>query len=93
MTRTIRCVKLKREAAALERPPIPGALGQRIFEHVSAEAWHAWLEHQKMLVNEYRLNLADKRARQYLQEQTERYFFSDEEADVASGYVPPAEKT
>ena len=45
-----------------------------------------------MLVNEYRLNLADSRARKYLMEQTERYFFGAG-ADVASGYVPPdAEK-
>lgn len=40
-----------------------------------------------MLVNEYRLNLADKSARKYLMEQTERHFFG-EGAEVASGYVP-----
>jgi Fe-S cluster biosynthesis and repair protein YggX len=33
---------------------------------VSKEAWRLWLEHQKMLVNENRLNLADKKARDYL---------------------------
>ena len=37
-----------------------------------------------MLVNEYRLNLADSRARRYLTEQTERHFFG-EGAEVAVG--------
>ena len=86
--RTVDCVKLGRPAPGLAQPPLPGDLGRRIFERVSAEAWAGWLEHQKMLVNEYRLNLADSRARKYLREQTERYFFG-EGADVAHGYVPP----
>ncbi len=85
------CLKLNKKAQGLEKPPYPGALGQRIFENISAEAWDVWLESQKMLVNEYRLNMADRRARQYLMEQTERHFFGDG-ADVASGYVPPPDK-
>lgn len=88
MSRTVFCVKLKKDAEGLATPPYPGDLGRRIYENVSAEAWKGWLEHQKMLVNEYRLNLADKRARQYVAEQTERHFFGDG-ADSASGYVPP----
>ena len=86
--RTVECIKLGRQAPGLAQAPLPGELGQRIFDQVSAEAWAGWLEHQKMLVNEYRLNLADSRARKYLREQTERYFFG-EGADVAHGYVPP----
>lgn len=88
MPRTVFCLKLRREAEGLERPPYPGALGKRIFDNISADAWRGWLEHQKMLVNEYRLNLADPRARKYLVEQTEKHFFGDG-AEVASGYVPP----
>ncbi len=91
MIRTVFCVKLQREAEGLERPPYPGDLGRRIFEGISKEAWQGWLEHQKMLVNEYRLNLADSRARRYLTEQTERHFFG-EGAEVASGYIPPEKK-
>lgn len=89
MEREVFCVKLQKKAAGLAAPPYAGDLGARIFAQVSAEAWRGWLEHQKMLMNEYRLNLADRRAREYLREQTERYFFGDG-ADVASGYVPPA---
>ena len=89
MSRKVRCVKLGMEAEGLPAPPYPGELGRRIFENVSAEAWRGWLEHQKMLVNEYRLNMADRKAREYLMEQTERHFFG-EGAEVASGYVPPS---
>jgi len=87
MTRTVHCIKLGREAEGLDTPPYPGPLGQRIFESVSREAWKAWLEHQKMLVNENRLSLADPKARKYLAEQMEKHFFGGG-ADAATGYVP-----
>ena len=89
MPRTVKCVKLGREAAGLDVPPYPGELGRRIFEHVSKEEWGQWLEHQKMLVNENRLNLADKKAREYLAQQMEQHFFGAG-AERAAGYVPPA---
>lgn len=87
MARMLKCIKLGREAEALDFPPYPGALGKRIFESVSKEAWRQWLEHQKMLVNENRLNLADKKARDYLVQQMENHFFGSG-ADVASGFTP-----
>src|SRR5574342_368817 len=88
MARLVKCVKLGREAEGLDFPPYPGALGKRLYENVSKEAWQQWLRHQTMLVNENRLNLADARARKYLAEQMEKHFFG-EGADVAQGYVPP----
>jgi Fe-S cluster biosynthesis and repair protein YggX len=42
-----------------------------------------------MLVNENRLNLADPKARKYLMEQTEKFFFGPG-ADAAAGYGPPS---
>ena len=88
MARMVQCVKLGREAEGLERPPYPGELGRRIYEHVSREAWQQWQRHQTMLINENRLSLADPAARKYLAEQMESYFFGGG-ADVPSGYVPP----
>ena len=88
MARTVNCIKLGKEAEGLDFPPYPGELGKRIYENVSEEAWKQWLELQKMLVNENRLNLADKKARDYLAQQMERHFFG-EGAERASGYVPP----
>ena len=74
-TRTVKCVKLGREAPGLEKPPLPGELGKRIFENVSEEAWGQWLEHQKMLMNEYRIDLSDKSSRQILKTQMEQFFW------------------
>jgi Fe-S cluster biosynthesis and repair protein YggX len=88
MARTVRCVKLGHEAEGLDFPPYPGELGRRVFESVSKQAWKEWLELQKMLVNENRLNLADRKARDYLAQQMEKHFFGSG-ADTASGYVPP----
>lgn len=88
MARTVNCIKLGREADGLDFPPYPGELGKRIFENVSKEAWQQWIRHQTMLVNENRLNLADARARKYLAEQMEKYFFGPG-ADQIQGYVPP----
>ena len=87
MTRMVNCVKLGREAEGLDRPPLPGELGKRIYENVSKEAWREWQTQQTRLINENRLQLADPRARKYLLEQTEKYFFGGG-ADEASGYVP-----
>ena len=84
----VKCVKLGREAEGLDFPPYPGPLGKKVFDNVSKEAWKQWLEQQKMLVNENRLSLADPKARKYLLEQTEKYFFG-QGADAAAGYVPP----
>ena len=87
MARTVRCIKLGSEAEGLDFLPYPGELGKRIFENVSKEAWAAWLKHQTMLVNEYRLNLSDIKARKYLAEQLEAYFFGSG-AEKPVGYVP-----
>ena len=89
MARMVNCVKLGREAEGLERQPVPGALGKRIFDNVSNEAWQQWVKHQTMLINENRLNLMDARARKYLAEQMEKHFFGGG-ADDIGGYVPPA---
>lgn len=77
MTRTVQCVLLKKEAPGLDRAPYPGALGQRIFESVSKEAWQRWVGHQTMLLNEYRLSPIDPKARKFLEEEMEKFFFSN----------------
>ncbi|OUW01039.1 MAG: oxidative damage protection protein [Betaproteobacteria bacterium TMED156] len=88
MSRLINCIKLKKEAEGLDFQPVPGDIGKKIWENVSKEAWNQWIQHQTMLVNEYRLNLSDVKARKYLMDQMDGYFFGDG-ADAASGYTPP----
>ncbi|AHV91077.1 MULTISPECIES: oxidative damage protection protein [Bordetella] len=89
MARTIHCVKLKRDTEGLDFPPYPGELGARIWREISKEAWEEWKQVQTRLVNENRLNLADARARKYLQQQMERFLFEDGTVE-AQGYVPPS---
>ena len=72
MTRTVKCVKLGKEAEGLKMPPYPGELGKRIFDNVSQEAWKQWLGHQTMLINEYRLTPFEPKARQFLEQEMEK---------------------
>ncbi len=88
MSRTVNCIKLHRDAEGLDRIPYPGDLGQRIFDNVSKEAWQGWLKHQTMLINENRLSPVDPKARKFLEEQMENYFFG-EGAELPPDYVPP----
>lgn len=87
----VNCVRFKQPLPGLKRRPFPGPLGERIRAEVSAEAWEAWENHAKMLVNEYRLNPSDPRALELLMEQCNAFFFG-EGARVPDAYVPEAPK-
>jgi Fe-S cluster biosynthesis and repair protein YggX len=91
MSRMVNCVKLGKEAEGLDFQPYPGELGKRVFENVSKEGWQMWLGHQTMLINEYRLNPLDPKAREMIEEQMEQYFFG-EGAQVPPDYSPPPSK-
>ena len=52
VNRTVFCVKFQRELPGLDEPPFDNELGQRIFEHVSRDAWAKWVDHCKILLNE-----------------------------------------
>ncbi|NIR61325.1 MAG: oxidative damage protection protein [Gammaproteobacteria bacterium] len=91
MARTVQCVKLGREAEGLDRLPYPGDLGKRIYDNVSKEAWQMWLNHQTMLINEYRLSPVDPKAREFLEKEMENFFFG-EGSQLPEGYVPPGSK-
>ena len=90
MARMVNCVKLGKEAEGLERPTYPGELGKRIYEHVSKEAWQLWLRQQTMLINEYRLSPIEPKARKFLEEQMEKFFFG-EGAETPPDFVPPSQ--
>lgn len=85
---TVMCVKLKEELPALEHAPIPGALGKKIQESVSAKAWKMFEEHFIMVTNELRLDLMDDSTNQIFFDQIDAFLFKDN-AKPPEGYVPP----
>jgi Fe-S cluster biosynthesis and repair protein YggX len=91
MSRMVQCVKLGREAEGLEKPPIKGELGKKVFENVSKEAWKMWLEHSKMLINEFRLDLMSEAGQRIWMTELEKYFWG-EGAQLPPEYVAPKAK-
>ena len=87
----VKCVKFGREMPGLDEPPFDTDLGVRIYENVSQDAWKMWLEHQKMIMNEYHLNPATREAQEILVKQLEEFFFG-EGAKLPPGFVPPQTK-
>lgn len=83
MARTVHCVKLDKDLDGMEKPPFRGDLGQRIFDNVSAQAWKGWLEHSKMLINEYRLDLTSESGQRLWMTECEKYFFGEGSAAPA----------
>jgi Fe-S cluster biosynthesis and repair protein YggX len=75
MSRMVKCVVLGVEAEGLDKPPYPGELGQRIFDNVSKQGWQRWVNHQTMLINEYRLSPIEPKARKFLVAEMEKFFF------------------
>jgi Fe-S cluster biosynthesis and repair protein YggX len=90
--RKVFCVKFGREMEGLEEVPFEGhPLGQRIYDNVSKEAWKMWVEHMKMLMNEYRLNLGTQEAQEFIIQQMEQYFFGEGSA-LPPDFVPQKQK-
>jgi len=87
MTRMVHCAYLKREAPGLDRPPYPGETGRRIYEQISKEAWARWIQHQTMLINEYRLTPIEPKARQFLAAEMEKFLFGAG-SSAPEGYRP-----
>jgi Fe-S cluster biosynthesis and repair protein YggX len=91
MTRMVHCVKLGKELEGLAKPPLRGPVGQRIFENVSKEAWRMWLEHSKMLINEYRLDLVSESGQKVWMTELDKYFFG-EGSQAPAEFVPKEPK-
>jgi len=87
MATLVDCVKLGRQAEAMSRAPFKGELGEKLFANVSQEAWKQWLEHSKMLINEYRLDLTSESGQRLWMTECEKYFFGEGSA-APKEFVP-----
>jgi Fe-S cluster biosynthesis and repair protein YggX len=88
VSRMVKCAKLGATLPAVPYKPFNDELGQRIFDSISMEAWQQWIEHSKKIVNEYRLDLTQKRAHEVLKEQCEQFLFGDGAVTQPPDYVP-----
>ena len=89
--RTVSGVKFQKELPALDEPPWPGELGQRIYENVSIDAWKLWEERMKMILNEYRLMPWQKEAQDMVAKYMEDFFFGEGSA-LPPDFVPEQQK-
>ena len=102
MARMVKCAKLGRELPGLERQPVPGEIGKRIYANISAQAWEMWKNQSVLLINHYGLNLLEPEAQKFLREQMEKFLFEDvvqvpegwepESATPTKGGGPPQQK-
>ncbi len=86
--RTVVCAKLKTELPAMIYRPFRDDLGERIYQEISQDAWGAWIEHSKMLVNEYRLDLSSEKAHTLLKEQCDEFLFGEGAGKMPPDFVP-----
>lgn len=61
------CARCQEHGEALERAPMPGPLGERIFRDICARCWREWTEMEVRLINELRLNFMDPEAQEVLE--------------------------
>ncbi len=85
----VNCAKYGLELPALDRPPFPGPLGERIFENISQLAWEMWSEQSTLIINHYGLNMADPQSQDFIFEQMEQFLFN-QPGDMPGAGGPPA---
>lgn len=81
----ITCSRCSVTRAGFERPPFPGAIGQRIVLEVCQSCWAEWLKQQTMLINHYGLDVMDPDSRKFLTRNMQAFLFkagSGEDVDT-----------
>lgn len=82
----ITCSRCGEHKPALERPPFPGEIGQRIVANICQDCWGQWLKQQTMLINHYGLNVMDPQARSFLKQNMQAFLFkagAEEDVDTS----------
>lgn len=93
MARMVNCPIVKREAEGLDRPPHPGALGQRIYQNISKEGWKKWLERLTTIINENQLSTADPGTLDLIERHMVGFLFGEGDlGKVPAGFAPQGRK-
>jgi Fe-S cluster biosynthesis and repair protein YggX len=78
----LHCTRCGKTNPAIERPPFPGAIGQRIVTEICVECWGQWLKQQTMLINHNGLNVMDPQARNFLKANMQAFLFKAGAGDI-----------
>lgn len=88
MAHMVFCAKYKQEMEGLDEAPFDSDFGHKIYNTVSKKAWDEWIERQKMLLNEYRLQPWTPQAQEFLVEQMNDFFYGSG-GELPKEYVAP----
>lgn len=69
------CARCGETRPQLAAPPLPGELGNRIYDAICQVCWTEWLREQTAIINHYGLDLRDAQARRFLTQRTEAFLF------------------
>lgn len=89
--RLVMCSKLGKELPGLPKPPYKNALGQRIYEEVSKEAWEMWIKDSVKFINTYRVDLTSPEGQKFMFEQAEVYFGFKDGKPADTAFVPASD--
>lgn len=87
--RLVKCRKLDKMLPGLKRAPYKNALGQKIYEEISKDAWDMWLQESVRIINTYRVDLASKEGQKFMFDQTAVFFGFEEGEIAATAWTPP----
>jgi len=73
------CRRTGRPGTKLPSPPLRGALGEWIFENISAETWRQWIGQGTKVINELRLDFTRDRDQEMYDQHMREYLGIDEE--------------
>ncbi len=76
----VTCARCGKSGDRLAAPPLPTDLGGRIYDLVCQTCWQEWLREQTAIINHFGLNVLDPKAKKFLTEKTEEFFFAEKSA-------------
>jgi len=71
----ITCTRCGNAGQQIAAPPLPGDLGNRIYDSICQSCWGEWLRQQTVIINHYGLDLRQPEARLLLTQQTDAFLF------------------
>ncbi len=89
----IPCIHCGKVAPEIEGVAYGGKLGEEIKKKICDPCWKEWMAQSTKIINEYRLNLREERAREFLKKQMRMFLNMPEpgsagEPPAGGGVVP-----